>query len=176
MVSLATNKEVKAGMNVTIPVTEKTSIAKGSKVYVYRYNAKTGKLIETANCKKTVSGNGTVTIAATSGKDYVISAKKLSGNKVETIKDAISVSVSKKTAKAGKELKMKVSFPNTVSTKLKFGAEKATITYKSSDSKIASVSKAGVITTKRSGTVTIKTTIKLASGQKIVKEQKITIK
>ena len=176
VVSLATNKEVKAGMNVTIPVTEKTSIAKGSKVYVYRYNAKTGKLIETANCKKTVSGNGTVTIAATSGKDYVISAKKLSGNKVETIKDAISVSVSKKTAKAGKELKMKVSFPNTVSTKLKFGAEKATITYKSSDSKIASVSKAGVITTKRSGTVTIKTTIKLASGQKIVKEQKITIK
>ncbi len=176
VVSLATNKEVKAGMNVTIPVTEKISIAKGSKVYVYRYNAKTGKLIETANCKKTVSGNGTVTIAATSGKDYVISAKKLSGNKVETIKDAISVSVSKKTAKAGKELKMKVSFPNTVSTKLKFGAEKATITYKSSDSKIASVSKAGVITTKRSGTVTIKTTIKLASGQKIVKEQKITIK
>ncbi len=176
VVSLATNKEVKAGMNVTIPVTEKTSIAKGSKVYVYRYNAKTGKLIETANCKKTVSGNGTITIAATSGKDYVISAKKLSGNKVETIKEAISVSVSKKTAKAGKELRMKVSFPNTVSTKSKFGAEKATITYKSSDSKIASISKAGVITTKRSGTVTIKTTIKLASGQKIVKEQKITIK
>ena len=87
----------------------------------------------------------------------------------------ISVSV-KKTAKAGKTLKVTISLPDTVSTKTAFGTEKAVITYKSDNNKIASVSKSGVITTKKSGTVSIKTTIKLASGQIITKEQKITIK
>jgi len=176
VVSVASNEASNAGMKLTIPVTEKTTIAKGSNVYVYKYDAKTGKLVETANCRKTVSKDGSVVVAATSGMDYVISAKKLSGKNVETIKDGISVSMSKKTAKAGKTVNVKVSLPDTVSTKSAFGTEKATITYKSSDSKIASVSKSGVVTTKKSGTVSIKTTVKLASGQKVIKEQKITVK
>lgn len=176
VVSLASNENVNIGMKVTVPISNKTTISAGSKVYVYKYDAKTGKLIETANCRQTVSMNGSVTIAAVSGTDYVVSAKKLNGKKVETIKGSISVSISKRTAKAGKILKVKISLPDTVSTKSKFGAEKAVITYKSSNKKIASVSKKGSITTKKKGTVTITTTVKLASGQKVTKKQKLIVK
>ena len=176
VVSVASNKNVTAGMKVTVPVTDKTVISKGSKVYVYKYNPATGKLIETANCKQTVSANGSVVISAFFGTDYVVSAKKLSGNKVETIKDGISVSVPKKTVKTGKTMKVKTSLPDTVSTKTKFGTEKAVITYKCNKSKVASVSKNGKIKAKKKGTVTITTTIKLSSGQKVVKKQKVTIK
>jgi hypothetical protein len=176
VVSVASNDNVNAGMKVTVPVAEKASISKGSNVYVYKYDSKTGKLIETANCRQTVSENGDIVIAALGGSDYVVSGKKLSGKKVETIAGSISASVSKKTVKAGATLKVKVSLPETVSTTAKFGTEKAVITYKSSDAKTASVSKTGVITAKKKGTITVTTTVKLSSGQKVTKKQNITIK
>ena len=161
-------------MNLKVPVKDKTGSSKN--VYVYKYDKKTGKLVETANSKQKVSEDGTVSIAALEGTDYVVSAKKLSGKKVETIKDGISVSVSKKTAKTGKEISVKVSLPETVSRKDKFGTEKAKITYKSNDKKVASVSKNGKVTTKKKGTTVITTTIKLSSGQKVVKKKKIVVK
>lgn len=176
VVSVASNENMNAGMKVTVPVTEKTAISKGSNVYIYRYDAKTGKLIETANCKQTVSQDGSVSIAALSGIDYVVSAKKLQGTWVETIADNIFVSVSKKTTKRKKTCKIKVVLPDTVSTKAAFGKEKAAITYRSNKNKIASVSKTGVILGKKKGTAVITTTVKLASGQKVVKKQKITVK
>jgi hypothetical protein len=175
VVSIAENENNKAGMNVTIPVTDKANVSSGGNVYVYKYNAKTGKLEEVANSKQKVADDGTVSIAAATGTDYVVSGKKLSGSNITTIKDGISVAVAKKKAKAGKAINVKVSLPDTVSTKTKFGTEKAVITYKSSNSKIASV-KNGVITTKKKGTVTITTVIQLASGQKVTKKQKITVK
>ena len=39
-------------MKITIPVTKKTTISAYDKVYIYKYNEKTGKLEETANCKQ----------------------------------------------------------------------------------------------------------------------------
>ena len=93
-----------------------------------RYNFQTGKLEETANCKQTVSADGSVKVAAT-GMAYIISAKKLSGNKVETIKERISVRLQKNVVKAGKKVSIKLSLPDVVSKKKKFGTEKATITY-----------------------------------------------
>ena len=161
-------------MNLKVPVKEKAG--NSDNVYVYKYDKKTGKLIEAANSRQKVAEDGTVSIAAAAGTDYVVSAKKLSGKNVETIKDGISVSVSKKTAKTGKKLSVKVSLPDTVSQKAKFGTETATVTYKSSNTKVASVSKNGKITTKKTGTAVITTAIKLSSGQKMTKKQKITVK
>ena len=173
VVEVAENADVKAGMNLKVPVKEKAG--NSDNVYVYKYDKKTGKLIEAANSRQKVAEDGTVSIAAAAGTDYVVSAKKLSGKNVETIKDGISVSVSKKTAKTGKKLSVKVSLPDTVSQKAKFGTETATVTYKS-NTKVASVSKNGKITTKKTGTAVITTAIKLSSGQKMTKKQKITVK
>lgn len=175
VISIAENAKVTAGMKIAVPVTEKTTIKKNSNVYIYKYDAKTGKLIETANSKQKVSADGNVSIAASFGTDYVVSAKKLSGNNVETIKDGISISLAKKTAKTGQAVAVNVKLPDTVSTKTKFGAEKAKVSYKSSNSKVASVSN-GMITAKRKGTAVITTTVKLSSGQKVTKKQKITVK
>lgn len=174
VVSIAANENQNMGMNITIPVTKKTTISAYDKVYIYKYNEKTGKLEETANCKQTVSADGSVKVAAT-GMAYIISAKKLSGNKVETIKERISVRLQKNVVKAGKKVSIKLSLPDVVSKKKKFGTEKATITYKS-NSNIATVSKSGVITAKEKGTVVITTVIKLSSGQKITKKKKLVIK
>ena len=69
-----------------------------------------------------------------------------------------------------------MSLPETVSTKSKFGTEKAKITYQSKNNKVASISNTGVITAKQKGTVTITATIKLSSGQKVIKKQKITVR
>lgn len=175
VVSITENENVTAGIKVSIPVSGKTAISDNSNVYVYKYDASTGKLVETANCRQTVS-DGTVVIAAFSGTDYVISPKKLSGNKVVTTKDSISVKVPKKTAVAGKQISVKVSLPDTVSKTAKFGTEKAVITYKSSKAGIASVSASGTIKTKKKGSTVITITINLSSGQKVVKKQKITVK
>lgn len=175
VISIAENAKVTAGMKIAIPVTEKTTIKKNSNVYIYKYDAKKGKLIETANSKQNVSADGNVSISASFGSDYVVSGKKLSGKNVETIKDGISISVAKKTAKKGQAVAVKVKLPDTVSTKTKFGTEKAKISYKSSNSKVASVSN-GMITAKKKGKAVITTTIKLSSGQKVTKKQKITVK
>lgn len=176
VVSVAESGKTDAGMKVMVPVSNKTTITGGSNVYVYRYDAKTGKLIETANSRQKVAADGSVVIAAKGGNDYVVSAKKLEGNQVETIRGNISVSVAKNEVKTGKKVKVSVSLPDTVSTKKEFGTEKAVITYKTDDSKVASVSANGNITAKKKGTAVITTTVKLSSGQKVVKKQKITVK
>ncbi len=174
VVGIAENANVTAGMNVKVPVKE--TAGNSSQVYIYKYDKKSGKLVEVANSKQKVASDGTVSIAAKEGTDYVVSAKKLSGKNVETIKDGISVSVSKKSVKAGKAVSAKVSLPETVSKKAKFGTEKATIAYKSSNSKVASVSKNGKIKAKKKGTVVITVTVKLSSGQKVTEKRKIKIK
>ncbi len=174
VVGIAENTNVTAGMNVKVPVKE--TAGNSSQVYIYKYDKKSGKLVEVANSKQKVASDGTVSIAAKEGTDYVVSAKKLSGKNVETIKDGISVSVSKKSVKAGKAVSAKVSLPETVSKKAKFGTEKATIAYKSSNSKVASVSKNGKIKAKKKGTVVITVTVKLSSGQKVTEKRKIKIK
>lgn len=176
VISLASNENINTGMKVIVPITEKTTITQGSKVYIYKYDIKTKKLIETANHKQTVKKDGSIVIAATLGTDYIVSIKKLKGNQIETMEDGISVSVSKEKIKVGKKLKVNILLPDTISTKNTFGTEKAVIVYKSSDNKIVSVSKNGMITAKKKGEVLITITIKLASGQKIIKKQKITVK
>lgn len=164
------------GMKITVPAEEKMKIEGSSKIYVYQYNTKTGKLEEAAYCRQSLGADGTVLISAKAGTSYVLSEKKLKGKQVVTIKSQISAAVSKKSVKAGKTVKITVAFPETVSTKTKFATEKATVSYRSNHPKMASVSKTGVIHAKKKGTVTVTVTITLDSGQKITKKQKITIK
>lgn len=177
VVSLAANNNAKnVGLKLKVSVSKKSSIKDGATVYVYKYNQATGKLEEAANSKQKVAKDGMVAIAAASGTDYVVSAKKLTGNKVETIKDNIKISVNKTQVKTGKKANVSVTLPDTVSTGSKFGTEKATITYKSNNTNIAAVSKTGVIKASSKGTVVITTVVKLSSGQKVTNKQKITVK
>ena len=177
VISTAKNETLdNVGMKLQVDVTNVTDVKAGNKVYIYKYNEKTGKLEELANSKQTVASDGTVSIEGYSGTDYVVSAKKLTGKSVVTIKNGIRLNVKKSSVKQGKKLPISLILPDTVSTGNKFGTEKATIVYKSNNPKIVSVSKKGVIAAKKAGKATITVVIKLESGQKITKTKKITIK
>ncbi len=117
-----------------------------------------------------------------SGTDYVVSSKKLSGNKVKTIKSQISASVAKSKIKTGKSTKIKVSLPSVLkkvknfSSSSTFGKEQAKITYKSSNKKIAVVTEEGKVKVKKAGKVTITTIITMESGQTKKIKNTITVK
>jgi len=177
VISTAKNKTLdNVGIKLQVDVTKAANVKAGNQVYLYKYNAETGKLEEIANSKQTVASDGTVSIEGYSGTDYVVSAKKLTGNSVITIKDSIRLNMKKTSIKQGKKLTTVLKLPNMVSTKNKFGTEKATVVYKSKNPKIASISKKGVITAKKKGKAAITAIVKLESGQKISKTKKIIIK
>ena len=163
------------GMKLKVDVTKTAEITAGSTVYLYKYNAKTGKLEEMANSKQTVASDGTVMIDGYSGIDYIVSAKKLTGTSVVTMEQGVRFQIKKRLIKKGKKVATILILPDTISTGNKFGTEKATIVYKSSNPKLASISKKGVISAKKAGKVTLTVVITLENGRKITKKKKITI-
>ncbi len=182
VLSMAENPNLKAGMKIIANVDKNTTIAANQIVYVYKYNKNTGKFVEVANSKQKVSADGKVLIDTKSGTDYVVSSKKLSGNKVKTIKSQISASVAKSKIKTGKSTKIKVSLPSVLkkvknfSSSSTFGKEQAKITYKSSNKKIAVVTEEGKVKVKKAGKVTITTIITMESGQTKKIKNTITVK
>lgn len=163
------------GMKLKVDVTKTAEITAGSTVYLYKYNAKTGKLEEMANSKQTVASDGTVMIDGYSGIDYIVSAKKLTGTSVVTMEQGVRFQIKKRLIKKRKKVATILILPDTISTGNKFGTEKATIVYKSSNPKLASISKKGVISAKKAGKVTLTVVITLENGRKITKKKKITI-
>jgi len=163
------------GIVIQADVTKTSNVKPGNTIYLYKYNAKTGKLEEMANSKQAVAFDGTVSLEGYSGIDYIISAKKLTGTSVVTMKEGVRFKTGKGSIKKGNKLSTILTLPDTISIKNKFGTEKATIIYKSSNPKIVSISKKGVVSAKKVGKVTITATVRLESGQKITKKKTITI-
>jgi len=175
VINVAENKGVTAGLKLTVPVEEKIGVSKGDMAYIYQYNKETGRLEEIAFCRQVISADGSITIEAVSGADYIVTARKLSGSKVNTMEDGVTVKAKKNTIKKGNSTNIKVTLPSALSKTNKFGTEKVSILYKSNKKKIASVSKAGKITAKKKGTALITVTVKRESGTKIVKKIKVKI-
>lgn len=182
VLSVAENKDLKAGMKITANVNKDTAISPNQTVYVYKYNEKTGKFVEVANSKQKVSANGTVSIDAKSGTDYVVSSKKLSGSQVTTIKSQIKASVDKSSVKAGKSIAINVDLPATLKAVKSFGGsstfgkEQAIVLYESSDNKVAAVTAKGTVKAKKAGKATITVTVGTEGGQTKKIKKTITVK
>lgn len=179
VISLPTN-DAKIAMEVQSAVI--SSAKPGANVYLYRYNAKTGKLEEIANSKTIVSKSGTIMAQLYSNNDYVVASKRLSGNSIKTLLSDAKATVKKTKLSKGKTTTIKMDLGNTLVAKpnfkqsVAFAKQAAKVTYSSSNKKLANVTVKGKIKAKKKGTVTITARVKLQDGRekKIVK--KITIK
>ena len=180
VVSIADNN-IEGGIKVSSPVLCK-SVSAGDSVYVYNYNKKTGKLEEIANNKRSVLNNGMTGIEGYPGEDYVVTDKELSGKNIVTLLGTSKVSINKDKIKKGSSTKVEVKLPQALVVKsgLKkkagYGKQAVVITYKSSDNKVAKVSKDGTVKAKGKGKVVISVKIKLAYGKVKTVKKKMTVK
>ncbi|MBR1741937.1 MAG: Ig-like domain-containing protein, partial [Lachnospiraceae bacterium] len=138
------------------PLVKSLTIGKGEKVSLsYRLSGDAEVSFHSSNTNVAkVSEKGVVTGKGTGKAKITLTTS--TGNKGSvtiTVKKApkkVQLSVSKKTLKKGKTMKLKVKLPS--------GSASYKITWQSSKKKIAAVSKKGVITAKKKGTVKITVT------------------
>ena len=169
------------GIKVTTPVLVSGAKAGGS-VYVYCYNTNTGKLEEIANSKRKVLSDNMAGFEGYAGKDYVITNKELSGKNVVSLLDNAKVSFNKTTVQKGGSIKVNTSLPSSLIAKssldasVPYGKQAASVKYKTSDSKVAKVSKDGTVKAKGKGKAIITVQIKLEGGKVKTIKKKITVK
>lgn len=179
-VSIAENN-TKGGIKVSAPVAAQ-KLKKGSNVYVYSYNSKTGKLEETANSKRQVLSDGMAGIEGYSGKDYIVTGKELSGKNVVTLISKAKISFSGTSVKKGSKIKINIALPSCLEAKTSldknasYGKQAAVIQYKSSGAKVAKVSKDGTVKALNKGKTKITVKIKLADGKVKTVKKNITVK
>lgn len=169
---------------VKVNLSNQSSIAYGSKVYIYRLNGT--KLQQIAISTGKVTSDGYVTLHIAQGGTYVLLANKASDKVVTKLVNSVSATFSGSTLKAGKSRSFSVKVPQTMkkvssfsetNLKLLQSAQLAVkVTYSTSNKKIATVSSKGKVTAKKKGKVTVKATIRLSNGQKRVVSKKITVK
>lgn len=116
------------------------------------------------------------------GGEYVILANRPSNKVTTTLKQQIKVTP-KVEIKVKQATAVKVSLPATMEKVAKLSDQasssaigKVVVSYKSSNNKVATVSKSGKVTAKKAGTVTITTTIKLYTGSTMVCKTKVVVK
>ena len=163
--TLTANKETNLPYPITIDV--HTELLKNEKVYVYYEHD--GKLLERPQTQYLVGENGVVAIHTNRIGNLVICSEPKKD--VVSLEEQISVSNKKQTVATGKKTNMKLVIPAELNSVQEFSADEKTavqqckITYTSSNSKIASVSKDGKITGKKSGKAKISAKIVLADGR-----------
>lgn len=156
-------------------------IYSGSKVYVYRYNESTNKLDTLkGGYGYVVDKDGYIALDIITGGRYVILANKASSKVITSLLNQITIA-KKYTLEKGKTSTIKVGLPscleqvNTKKDATQFSCIGAvTITYTSSNKKVATVGKtSGKISAKKKGESTITATVVLYSGK--VKKFKTTV-
>ena len=179
IVSIASNN-TKGGIKASAPVAN-AAIKAGGKVYVYRYNSSTGKLEEIANSARTVLKNGMTGIEGYSGNDYVVTNKGLSGKNVVTLLGQSKVKFNKASVKKGGKIKINTTLPEelkaetSLKNKVPYAKQAAVVTYKSSNTKVAEVSKNGTVNATGKGKATITVNIKLADGKVKTVKKEVTV-
>lgn len=181
-VSIAGDKtKTGTGIKVTTPVLF-TSVKPGNSVYIYHYNNSTGRLEEIANSRKNITGSGTAAFEGYIGRDYVVTSKELKGKNVVTLLGGSDISFNKLAVKKGSSIKINTSLATGLVEKtglkaaVPYGSQAAVIKYKSSDSKVAGVSKDGVVKAKSKGKAVITVQVKLAGGKVKTVSKNITVK
>ena len=169
---------------VTMSMADLSGAIKGSKVYIYRVNEATGKLDTiVGGYSSYINSDGQVTFSALDNGKYVVLLKKAESNNITSLKNQITLKVKKKAVTKGKTINITKLLPSCLqivdNLKDKTIADNigaVTITYTTSDKRIATVSKAGKVTGKKKGKVTIQAKVKLYNGTSKTVNFKITVK
>ena len=174
-----------ADTSIRIYVEDSKGYTLGKKLYVYSYNEKTKKLDELASGSSTtrVDKEGYITLRLVHCSNYVILPNKADSNVRTTLLNQINVPKSK-TMKLKVSNKINVTIPPTLELANKItditsqellGA--VTVTYASSNKKVAAINKkTGQITGKSKGTTTITTTFTLYNNKKKSYKTKLIVK
>jgi hypothetical protein len=175
--------DLPANAEVKLYVGQSIGKADGT-VYLYSFNEKTKKLEELPVTKYTADKNGYITMNLVHGDSYVLLGDKPSSKVIVPILEQVKVKVSNSTLSQGKKAAIKVTLPVTLEKVNSFKTDKVSskgvkpvaITYQTSNSKIAAVSKNGAITGKKAGKATITVTAKLSDGTQKTFKTKVTVK
>uniref|UniRef100_UPI00286F988C InlB B-repeat-containing protein n=1 Tax=Anaerosporobacter sp. TaxID=1872529 RepID=UPI00286F988C len=181
VVTVASKKTLSVQVTNKVYIGEQAGIKVGKKVYVYYYNSTTKKLDTIpGGYSCVVDADGYLSLPIIKGGDYVVLAKKANTKVITSLVNQVQITKSV-TLKKDKTSTIKPVLPDwlekvsklNISTKYTcVGA--VTITYKSSNSSVASVgASSGKITAKKKGTATITATVTLYSGK--VKTYKTTV-
>ncbi|MFA9465418.1 MAG: FN3 associated domain-containing protein [Velocimicrobium sp.] len=156
----------------------------GHRIYVYHFNTSTKKLenLPYSSFYK-VEDDGYITMNILHCSDYVILPKKADSNAVASLRKQIKVTPGKKTLFVGKTKNIQIDLPQTLEmvTYLKDKTSSSAIggvkvRYKSLNTKVASVDKAGKIKAKKKGSTTIITTLTLYNKKKITVKTTVVVK
>lgn len=158
VITLGQNGELNKFGIVTVDVGGSLGKEKGDKVYVYGYNATTKKLDELPVTKYSVDKNQNISLMVSTYSKYVVLPAETS-EEVTTIASRSKVSKSL-TIKKNNNKQINITLP------MDIDKDDVKITYKSSDSKIAYVSKVGDVYGKKKGKAIITTTIKYGNNSK----------
>jgi hypothetical protein len=177
---------IPSGSVLKINVKEQLGFETGKEVYLYHYNTTTNTLDSTVKVKYTVDKEGYISTNLKYGDEYVILEHAADTSVKRTLSQQIQVSNSKLTIKKGKTQILSVSLPEVIvaapsfsaSETSKYGSETllAKITYKVSNTSIATIDQNGKISAKKAGKVTVTTTVLLENGTKKTFKVAITVK
>ncbi|WP_455715454.1 S8 family serine peptidase [Anaerosporobacter sp.] len=169
---------------LTVSLAGVEAVSKGSRVYIYCVNEKTGKL-ETivGGYSQSVNSDNTITFPVLDGGKYVVLTAKANSKKITSLQSQITVKAKSKTVKKGKSTTVVVDLPACLQVVTKLsdkttsgGVGAVTISYKTSNKGVATVNKSGKITAKKKGTTTITAKISLYNGKTKTVKMKITVK
>lgn len=156
--------------NISYTLTVNTAdIQTGNKLYVCAKDQKTGAYVLVNDKSYTVTKAGNVNFSADSNKDYVLMDQKDMDQ--VTTKILKTVTLKNKTVQVKKGKQKKVSLAATLNMD-----NVKSISYQSSNKKVASVSKKGTIKTNRKGTATVRVTVSLNNGKKKVLKLNVKVK
>ena len=156
--------------NISYTLTVNTAdIQTGNRLYVCAKDQKTGAYVLVNDKSYTVTKAGNVNFSADSNKDYVLMDQKDMDQ--VTAKILKTVTLKNKTVQVKKGKQKKVS----LSAALNMDNVES-VSYQSSNKKVASVSKKGTIKTNRKGTATVRVTVTLNNGKKKVLKLNVKVK
>jgi hypothetical protein len=181
---LPSQASVKIYVGNLVGASSNSGLTENKKVYLYHYNNATGKL-ETLPYSSAyqVDKEGYITINILHCSDYVILPYQADNSTITSLRSQIKVTPAKKTLQWGKSTTIKIVLPKTLEqvSSLKEQTSNSaigavTVSYTSSNKKVASVNSKGKITANGTGTVTITTKLTLYSGKTKTTKTKITVK
>ncbi|HKL79436.1 MAG TPA: hypothetical protein VJ888_03250 [Mobilitalea sp.] len=189
ILSFAQDGELPITANVRIYVGDQKGVEPGSKIYLYHYNNKNNKL-ETLpySSNYEVDKDGFITVNIVHCSDYIALTEKADSKSITSLRNQISViplaRILYTDGTKGQSVVMKVKLPATLEQvdslsekeTLSVAIGGITISYTSSNSKIATVNKAGEVKAVGVGSAVVTTTIRLYSGKTKTVKTKIIVK
>ncbi|MSS64867.1 Ig-like domain-containing protein [Velocimicrobium porci] len=156
--SVAITMTVSAGTKKFVVKADTGDINEGNKLKVFVVNKKTGKYVLVNAKTYTVSEKGNVKLTLPKGETYQLMDTKEAASVEKAILNTVKLKKTSVTVKKGNKI--------TVQLNSKLDMDNvAKITYSSGNKTIATVSKSGKVTAKKTGTVSIEAKVTLKNGK-----------